>query len=90
ELTLASNVSHNVEYTVTVSSSVTYVDSSNNQVTFTGINPLSIFADDFKKFPEPPEEYYLNKTVRTRGLIKEYKGRPEIVITDPSQIEIVN
>ncbi|HDY66284.1 MAG TPA: hypothetical protein ENH85_00680 [Candidatus Scalindua sp.] len=50
---------------------------------------LVIFADDFKKFPEPPEEYYLNKIVRTRGLIKEYQGSPEIVITDPSQIEIV-
>ena len=51
---------------------------------------LVIFASDFNKFTKPPEEYYLNKTVRTRGLIKEYKGRPEIVITDPSQIEIVN
>lgn len=50
---------------------------------------LVIFAKDFGKFPKPPQEYYLNKMVRTRGLIKEYEGHPEIIITDPEQIEII-
>jgi len=48
-----------------------------------------IFASDFYKFPPQPEEYYKNKTVRVTGTIKEYKGKPEIILKDPSQIEIV-
>lgn len=48
-----------------------------------------IFADDYGKFPKPPEEYYLKKKVRITGLIKEYQGAPEMVVTGPEQIEIV-
>lgn len=48
-----------------------------------------IFASDFNKFPAHPEEYYLNRTVRVKGLIKEYRGKPEIILKSPSQIEIV-
>ncbi len=49
-----------------------------------------IFASDFNKFPEHPEYYYLNRTVRVRGLVKEYRGKPEIILKSPSQIEIIN
>lgn len=48
-----------------------------------------IFASDFGKFPQHPEDYYLKKKVRVTGLIKEYKGKPEIIIKSPLQIEIV-
>lgn len=48
-----------------------------------------IFASDFDKFPKNPEDYYLNRKVRVRGLIKEYNGKPEIIIKSPSQIEII-
>lgn len=48
-----------------------------------------IFASDFNKFPEHPEQYYLNRTVRVSGLIKEYKGKPEIILKSPTQINIV-
>ncbi len=48
-----------------------------------------IFAGDFDKFPVHPEDYYLNRKVRVRGLIKEYKGKPEIIVRSPAQIEIV-
>jgi aspartyl/asparaginyl-tRNA synthetase len=48
-----------------------------------------IFAADFDKFPERPEDCYLNKTVEVTGPIKEYKGKPEIVLKDPGQIVIV-
>jgi hypothetical protein len=37
-----------------------------------------------------PEDDYRDKQVRVTGLVKEYKGKPEIVVSDPSQIEIVN
>jgi len=48
-----------------------------------------IFASDFQRFPENPEDYYLNKKVRVTGLIKEYNGKPEIIVKSPSQIQIL-
>ena len=47
-----------------------------------------IFSSDQYKFVEAPEKYYENKTVRVKGEIKEYQGKPEIILEDPSQIEI--
>lgn len=47
-----------------------------------------IFSADQYKFVSSPEDYYLNKTVRIRGEIKEYRGKPEIILKDPSQIEV--
>lgn len=51
---------------------------------FTGV----IFSSDLYKFVQNPENYYLNKTVRIKGEIKEYQGKPEIILKNPSQIEI--
>lgn len=51
---------------------------------FTGI----IFSSDLHKFVQSPEEYYLNKTIRIMGEVKEYKGRPQIILENPNQIEI--
>jgi micrococcal nuclease len=48
-----------------------------------------IFASDFEKFPAHPEDHYLNRIVRVEGLIKEYRGKPEIILKSPSQIEII-
>jgi len=47
-----------------------------------------IFSSDQYKFVEYSEKYYSNKIVRIRGIIKEYKGKPEIILKDPSQIEV--
>jgi micrococcal nuclease len=40
------------------------------------------------KFKDPPEEFFTNKTVCVTGAIIEYRGKPEIVVNDPSQIVI--
>jgi len=48
-----------------------------------------IFASAFPRFPAKPENYYHGKKVRVSGYIKEYKGKPEIILNDPSQIEIL-
>ncbi len=48
-----------------------------------------IFAGDFNKFPKNPEDYYLKRRVRVTGLIKEYHGKPEMVLKSPSQIVII-
>jgi len=47
-----------------------------------------IFSSDQYKFVSSPEKYYSNKIVRIRGEIKEYQGKPEIILKNPSQIEI--
>ncbi len=49
-----------------------------------------IFSSDYDKFPPNPEDYYLNHRIRVTGLIKEYKGKPEIIVKSPSQIEIID
>lgn len=47
---------------------------------------LVIFSSAFSRFPENPDKYYLNKTIRVSGVVKEYNGKPEIIISDPAQI----
>ncbi|MFH0739498.1 MAG: thermonuclease family protein [bacterium] len=47
-----------------------------------------IFSSDQYKFVGSPEEYYSGKTVRIKGKIQEYQGKPEVILKDPSQIEI--
>jgi len=51
---------------------------------FTGV----IFSSEQYKFVQNPENYYLNQTVRIKGQIKEYQGKPEIILKTPDQIEI--
>jgi micrococcal nuclease len=51
---------------------------------FTGV----IFSSDLYKFVQNPENYYLNKTVRIVGEVKEYRGRPQIILETPNQIEV--
>ena len=50
---------------------------------FTGV----IFNSDQDKFIKNPEKYYLNKTVRIKGKISDYKGKPQIILKDSEQIE---
>jgi len=47
-----------------------------------------IFASDQYKFVQNPEKYYNQKTLRIRGRIQEYQGKPEIILKNPSQIEV--
>ncbi len=49
-----------------------------------------IWGSDRENFPDNPEDYYLNKLVRVTGTVEIYKGSPEIILRQPSQIEIVD
>jgi len=49
-----------------------------------------IFKSDLFRFPSQLEERYYRKTVRVKGIVEEYEGRPEIILKTPSQIEIKN
>jgi DNA/RNA endonuclease YhcR with UshA esterase domain/HKD family nuclease len=50
---------------------------------------IVIFPSLYDAFPEPPASYFLNKTVQVTGKVKLYEGTPEIVLDDPTQIQIV-
>jgi len=49
-----------------------------------------IFANRYSSFPASPEDYYRGKKVRVTGYIKEYKGKPEIILESPDQVEILD
>lgn len=49
---------------------------------------ILIWGSDRAKFGDNPETKYKNKRVCVTGLIKDYKGVPEVVAEQPSQIEI--
>jgi PKD repeat protein len=80
----------------------TYYDGSKSKITFLNFNKpykgyftCIIWGSDrakfIKQFPPNPETYFLNKRVWVRGLIEAYppgSGIPEIVLREPSQIEI--
>jgi len=48
-----------------------------------------INSDDYGKFPSPPESLYNGKHVRVVGKVVEYRNKPEIVVTSPEAIEII-
>jgi micrococcal nuclease len=49
-----------------------------------------IFASDIPGFPYPPDTYYLGKKVQIIGIIKKYRGSPEIIVKTPEQIRILS
>ncbi|MFC1667147.1 thermonuclease family protein [Candidatus Omnitrophota bacterium] len=52
-----------------------------------------IFKNNLRYFPKTilrsPDTYFKHKTIRACGLIKTYKGSCEIILHDPSQLEIL-
>ncbi len=76
--------------------SVRYAAGSKGKPTFLNLDkpyPEQIFTvviwgSDRSKFPEPPEKLYQGKKIRVTGLIKVYRGIPEITISSPEQIEV--
>ncbi|MEO2048187.1 MAG: endonuclease/exonuclease/phosphatase family protein [Pirellulales bacterium] len=52
---------------------------------FTGI----IFNESLENFPQPLKKMYLGKIIRIHGRVVTYQDKPQIVITDPEQIEIL-
>lgn len=48
-----------------------------------------IFPEDLDNFPFKPEDYYEGKEIRVTGEIKMHNDSPQIIVKDPSQIEVV-
>ena len=49
---------------------------------------ILIWGSDRAKFDKPPEQAFKNKDLCVTGRIREYRGKPEIVVHDPKQIEL--
>jgi len=53
-------------------------------------NPFTfvIFGESRSKFPYKPEEYLVNKQVCVTGEIKDFRGKPQIIVAEPAQLEV--
>lgn len=50
---------------------------------------IIIFKDSLNAWPQPPDSYFLNKTIRVTGTVSERSGRAQIQVRQPSQIAVV-
>ena len=85
--------------TVTICSKVfgtKYLSNSGRQPTFLNLganypnSPLTvvIWGDDREKFKGTPETIFADKNICVKGLIQLYRGKEEIVVSNPNQIEL--
>ena len=53
-------------------------------------NPFTfvIFGEERKKFTYKPEEFLVDKQVCVTGEIKTYKDKPQIIVSDTSQVVV--
>jgi len=49
-----------------------------------------IFEEQLGNFPKPPKEMYEGKIVRISGTVSAFKDQPQIVVTNPKQIEVLD
>lgn len=49
-----------------------------------------IFSDNWNKFPGDPRDLYRGKIVEIRGMVTTYQDRPQMVVTRPEQIKILD
>jgi endonuclease/exonuclease/phosphatase family metal-dependent hydrolase len=49
-----------------------------------------IFEDNLANFPKPPAEMYDGKIINIRGRVSVFKDSPQIVVTSPAQIEVLD
>jgi micrococcal nuclease len=73
-----------------------YLVRGRGQPTFLNLNrpypnhifTIVIFGSERDSFEKPPETFYDGKDVCVSGLIVEHKGKPQMVVKNPSQITI--
>lgn len=97
----AAEAAHHVGEKITVCDKVygtRFLENSNGQPTFLNMGAaypnspftIVIFGRERANFSEKPEIYYNQKNVCATGLIKEYNGKPEMILSNQSEIKIVN
>ncbi|MCE9591270.1 MAG: hypothetical protein K8S99_12175 [Planctomycetes bacterium] len=50
---------------------------------------IIIFQEALKGWPGPPQDYFLNKTIRVTGQVMPHNARTQIRVRNPSQIKLV-
>jgi micrococcal nuclease len=50
---------------------------------------IVIWGESRSNFPEPPETAYEGKTICVTGRIGQYRGKPQIVVTEPGAIRVI-
>jgi micrococcal nuclease len=73
-----------------------YFDRGENKITLLNMgaaypqSPLTIVidADSRKNFSNKPEEFYTDKYVCISGVVKEYKGKPQIIIAKEADVTV--
>jgi DNA/RNA endonuclease YhcR with UshA esterase domain len=76
--------------------SANYATRSKGQPTFLNLDKpyphqvftVLIWGSDRSKFEKPPETLYSGKEICVTGMIQSYRGRPEIIVKEPSQVKI--
>lgn len=51
---------------------------------------VAIFEENWKKFAYKPEDYLQDKSICVTGKLIEYNNKPELVVSHPKQIEIID
>jgi hypothetical protein len=76
--------------------SATYAVRTKGRPTFLNLDqpyPKQIFTvviwgSDRSKFENPPESFFKGKRICVTGVIKSYRGKPEIIVRSPEQITL--
>lgn len=96
-----SEASSHVGETTTVEGPVAgamYADTSNGEPTFLNVGvdypdssrfTVVIWGEDRGSFSQAPEDMYSGRTIRVTGTVSEYEGIPEIEVSGPDEIEVV-
>ncbi len=77
--------------------SATYASRSRGRPTFLNLDkpyPDHIFTaviwgENRSKFDPPPDQAYRQESICVTGRIKEYRGKPQVIIDEPNQITLV-
>jgi DNA/RNA endonuclease YhcR with UshA esterase domain len=96
----ASEAAQHIGEFVTVNAVVAdtaYLPKSNGQPTFLNLDqpfpdsPLAvaIWGENRSKWSNPPDQWFKDKTVAVTGKVTLWHGKPQLVVNDPSQIEVV-
>lgn len=90
---LAKDIAQNLGKTVVICDSV-YGTKSFDKISLLNIGatfPNEYFTIvvnkvDESKFPSPPSSMYIGNKICVTGIVSEYKGKMQIVVTEPKQI----
>ncbi len=54
-------------------------------------NPLTVivFGKNYSKFDMPMADMFTDKNICTKGIITEYRGKPQIIVEDPEDIQFL-